>query len=157
MNDETTFERLTGNRAIETAGVLWVMQLERDAGRNPIDRRSERGFPGDIVSHPRIIEVKAVGGDARGADLPLEVPQIERARADPNFHLYFVDRVAQGNPKLFCLKVFHGEQLGRLLSRGGASAASSSCQCPSMSSTRRPVGKPSRVVAAGDARRRSRP
>lgn len=114
---EVTFEPLSGNRMVETAAILWVIELERLAGREAHDRRSLRGFPGDIESPPRVIEVKAVGGDARGADLPLEVTQVERGRVDPNFYLYLIDRVAQGNPAQFRLKVFGGEQLARLLAR----------------------------------------
>jgi hypothetical protein len=114
---EITFEPLVGNRRIEDAAIHWIEQLERDAGRLPVDRRQERTFPGDIESPPRIIEVKAVGADARGADLPLEVAQVERGRADKDFYLYLVDRIAQGNPAQFRLKVFGGEQLARLLAR----------------------------------------
>lgn len=115
--EEVTFERLTGNRNIETAAILWVMELERAAGRAPVDKRSVPSFPGDIESPPRVIEVKAVGGEARGNDLPLEVPQVERAKVDPNFHLYVVDRIAQGNPAKFRLKIFSGERLERLIER----------------------------------------
>jgi hypothetical protein len=114
---EITFAPLVGNRRIEDAAIHWVLLLERRAGRSPVDRRQERTFPADIESPPRIIEVKAVGGDARGADLPLEVAQVERGRTDPNFYLYLVDRVAQGDPAKFRLKVFGGEQLARLLAR----------------------------------------
>jgi hypothetical protein len=114
---EITFAPLSGNRAVETAAIEWVIELERQAGRPASDRRSVRDVPGDIESPPRIIEVKAVGGDARGADLPLEVAQVKRARTDPNFYLYLVDRIAQGNPADFRLKVFGGEQLTRLLAR----------------------------------------
>jgi hypothetical protein len=114
---EVTFEPLSGNRTIETAAIFWVIEKEREAGREAHDRRSVRGFPGDIESLPRVIEIKAVGGDARGADLPLEVAQVERGRTDPNFYLYLVDRVTQGNPALFRLKIFGGEQLSRMLAR----------------------------------------
>lgn len=115
--DEITFERLTGNRNIETAAIQWVMGLERTTGRFPVDKRSDPRYPADIDSPPRVIEVKAVGADARGQDLPLEVAQIERAKVDPNFYLYVVDRIAQGNPASFRLKVFAGERLARLIDR----------------------------------------
>jgi hypothetical protein len=108
---------LIGNRRIEDAAITWVMQLERDAGRLPVDRRYEATFPADIESPPRLIEVKAVGGDARGADLPLEVAQVERGRSDPDFFLYVVDHDAQGDPSKFRLKVFAWDQLARLLAR----------------------------------------
>lgn len=114
---EITFEPLVGNKHIEDAAIHWIERLERDAGRAPVDRRREPAFPGDIESPPRIIEVKAVGRDARGADLPLEVVQVERGRADTDFYLYVVDQIAQGDPSNFRLKVFGGEQLARLLGR----------------------------------------
>jgi hypothetical protein len=114
---EITFAPLSGNRAVETAAIEWVIELERQAGRQASDRRTVRDFPGDIESPPRIIEVKAVGGDARGADLPLEVAQVERGRTDHNFYLYLVDRIAQGDPANFRLKVFGGEQLAPRLAR----------------------------------------
>ena len=39
----------------------------------------------------------------RGADLPLEIPQyLEAARTHPDFYLYVVDNVRQGDPALFC-------------------------------------------------------
>jgi hypothetical protein len=117
VGDEITFERLVGNRRIETAAIEWVMDLERAAGRVPSDKRSDTRYPADIDSPPRVIEVKAVGADARGQDLPLEVAQVERARIDPNFYLYLVDRIAQGNPASFRLKVFAGERLARLITR----------------------------------------
>jgi hypothetical protein len=115
--EEVTFERLVGNRRIENAAIEWVLILERTAGRTPNDRRTDPKFPGDIESPPRIIEVKAVGGDARGVDLPLEVAQFERGCVDPDFYLYLVDRLAQGNPGLFRLKIFDGDRLARLLAR----------------------------------------
>ncbi|MDQ2934962.1 MAG: DUF3883 domain-containing protein [Chloroflexota bacterium] len=117
MDEEPVIERLVGNRAIETAAVLWVMELERAVGRAPLDRRFEAAFSADIESPPRLIEVKAVGGNQRGWFVPLEVPQVEEARRNPNFYLYVVDNVAQGNPAEFRLKVFGGEQLARLLVR----------------------------------------
>lgn len=113
--DIRTFERLSGNRVIETAALSWVMELERAAGREPTDRRAERGFPGDLESPPRTIEIKAVGGDARGADLPLEERQVNAAGADPEFYLYLVDNVAQGDPGQFRLHIFGGDQLQRLI------------------------------------------
>jgi len=87
------------------------------AGREPVDRRFEPSFPADIESPPRLIEVKAVGGNQRGWFVPLEVPQVDEARRNQDFYLYVVDNVAQGNPAEFRLKVFGGEQLARLLSR----------------------------------------
>ncbi len=107
---------LLNNRDVENAAIEWVMALERAAGREPVDVRYTRSG-GDIISPPRTIEVKAVGKSARGADLPLEIPQYEAARTDPNFYLYVVDNVRQGNPALFALRVLGGDRLQRLLLR----------------------------------------
>lgn len=96
---------------------MGLLDLEREAGRVPADKRSDPGYPADIDSPPRVIEVTAVGAEARGSDLRLEVAQVERARTDPNFYLYVVDRVAQGNPANFRLKVFAGDRLARLIAR----------------------------------------
>ncbi len=106
---------LRGNQAIEAAAVAWVMELERAAGREPVDRRYERAFPGDIESPPRIIEVKSTHTSYRGWLLPLQPVQVERGLADPNFCIYVVENVAQGNPALFTLKVLSGERLRQLL------------------------------------------
>jgi len=111
-----TFEPLVGNRAIEAAAIDHVLTLERAAGRMPVDRRFDAGFPGDINSPPRVIEVKAVGKNQRGWFVPLEPAQYRAATTDPNFYLYVVDNIRQGDPEQFRLKVFAGEQLGRLLS-----------------------------------------
>lgn len=113
--DIRSFERLVGNRVIETAALTWVTELERQAGREPRDKRSERGFPGDLSSPPRTIEIKAIGGDGRGADLPLEESQINAASGNPDFFLYLVDNVAQGNPEQFRLRIFGGDQLRRMI------------------------------------------
>lgn len=110
-----TFESLVGNKAIEDAAIAMVMQLERNAGRTPTDRRYEADFAGDISSPPRTIEVKAVGKDQRGWFVPLEARQYAAAVSDRNFWLYVVDNVRQGDPTAFRLKVFGGEQLARLL------------------------------------------
>lgn len=108
---------LVGNKAIEDAAIAFVMDLERDAGRNPVDRRYEAVFAADIESLPRIIEVKAVGRSQRGWFLPLEVPQVNEARTNPDFLVYIVDNVRQGDPSKFGLKVLGGERLARLLEK----------------------------------------
>jgi hypothetical protein len=108
---------LSGNKAIEDAAVAFVMDLERDAGRKPQDRRYEACFAADTESPPRTIEVKAVGGSQRGWFLPLEVPQVNEARTNPDFYVYIVDNVRQGNPAKFGLKVLSGERLARLLEK----------------------------------------
>jgi hypothetical protein len=106
---------LVGNKAIEDAAIAWVMELERSAGRSPIDRRYEAAYPGDIDSPPRAIEVKAVGGNQRGWFVPLEEAQYLEAGRNPDFWLYVVDNVRQGDPALFRLKVFGGASLAKLL------------------------------------------
>lgn len=112
-----TFEPLVGNRAIEDAAIKYVMDLERRAGREPVDRRYEASFAADISSPPRTIEVKAVGKDQRGWFVPIETRQYDAARSDPNFFLYVVDNIRQGDPSAFRLKVFGGDQLRRLLEK----------------------------------------
>jgi Protein NO VEIN, C-terminal len=88
---------LRGNKAIEDAAISWVMELERDAGRQPRDARY-RGAPADIESPPRIIEVKAFGKSNRGYDLWLETCQVDEARENADFFVYVVENVAQGDP-----------------------------------------------------------
>jgi hypothetical protein len=108
---------LVGNKAIEDAAIAFVIGLERQAGRSPQDRRYEAAFAADIESLPRIIEVKAVGGSQRGWFLPLEVPQVNEARSNPDFFVYIVDNVRQGDLAKFGLKVLGGERLARLLEK----------------------------------------
>jgi Protein NO VEIN, C-terminal len=107
---------LRGNKAIEDAAITWVMQLERDAGREPRDTRY-RGAPADIESAPRMIEVKAFGKSNRGNDLWLETRQVDEAHENPDFYVYVVENVAQGDLAGFKLKVLGGERLARLLER----------------------------------------
>lgn len=104
-------------RAVEQAAVLWVMKYERRHGREPVDRRYERSFPGDIESPPRVIEIKATATSYRGWFLPMEPVQLKHAQSDPNFHLYVVENVGQGNPAAFTLRAISGEHLRRLVTR----------------------------------------
>ncbi len=104
------------NKAIEEAAIAWVIQLERQAGRNPRDTRHQ-GAPADLESPPRLIEVKAFGTMTRGYDLWLELRQVEEALRNPNFYIYVVENVRQGHPEHFTLKVLGGERLARLLER----------------------------------------
>lgn len=106
---------MVGNKAIEEAAVAYLMDLERQAGRVPIDRRYAASYPADIESVPRVIEVKAIGGSQRGWFLPLEVAQVKEARRNPDFYVYVVDNVAQGDPDQFGLRVLGGDLLQRLL------------------------------------------
>ena len=107
---------LVGNKAIEDAAIAWVIQLEIAAGRRPQDTRY-RGAPADIESPPRLIEVKAFGKSTRGYDLLMEPRQLEEARANPDFYIYVVENVRQGNPLQFTLRVLAGDHLQRLLTR----------------------------------------
>jgi hypothetical protein len=108
---------ISGNNAIEEAAVRLVIDLERGAGREPIDRRHVAAFPADIESGDRFIEVKAFGGRPRGSFLWLEVVQVESARVHPNFWIYVVDNIRQGDPHAFGLRLLGGEQLARMLVR----------------------------------------
>ncbi len=92
------------------------MELERANGRDPSDTRY-RGAPADIESPPRVIEVKAFGTSNRGYELLMEVSQVEEARRNPNFFVYVVENVRQGDPAEFTLRVLGGSRLQRLLER----------------------------------------
>ncbi len=116
IEPEPEFAPLVGNKAVEDAAIAYVLDLERAAGRDPADTRY-RGAPADIESPPRLIEVKAFGTTNRGYDLWLEVRQVEEARANPNFFVYVVENVRQGDASKFTLKVLGGELLQRLLER----------------------------------------
>jgi hypothetical protein len=108
---------ITTFKGIEDAAIQWVMELERLAGREPVDSRY-RGAPADIESPPRVIEVKAVGkGSMRGEALALEARQVEEGRRNPNFFVYVVENVRQGDPNLFTLRILGGDRLRRLLDR----------------------------------------
>jgi hypothetical protein len=104
-------------RAVEEAAIAWVLEYERHAGRDPVDRRFVRAFAGDIDSPPRIIEVKATSTSYRGWFLPLEPIQVESGLSDPNFYLYVVENIGQGDPAKFTLRVLAGDQLRHLLAR----------------------------------------
>jgi hypothetical protein len=107
---------LSTNKAVEDAAITWVMDLERNAGRQPRDARYARS-PADIESPPRLIEVKAFGTTNRGYELWLEVSQVEEARKNADFYIYIVENVRQGDPENFTLKVLGNEQLQNLLAR----------------------------------------
>ena len=92
------------------------MELERANGRDPRDTRY-RGAPADIESPPRVIEVKAIGTSNRGYELLMEVSQVEEARRNPNFFVYVVENVRQGDPAEFTLRVLGGSRWRRLLER----------------------------------------
>lgn len=103
---------------VEDAAIEWVLDLEQKAGRRPEDRRYEARFPGDISSPPRVIEVKAAGRWVRSEGfLWLETVQVEEGRSNPDFFVYLVENVRQGDPSQFELRVLEGDRLKRLLER----------------------------------------
>jgi hypothetical protein len=107
---------LAGNKAIESAAIAWVIDLERTAGRQPRDMRY-KGAPADLESPPRMIEVKAFGKSNRGYDLWLETRQMEEPRKNADFYIYVVENVRQGDPAFFTLRVLGGARLQQLLTR----------------------------------------
>jgi hypothetical protein len=111
-----TFEPNVTNRAVEQAAIAFVVEYERARGREAHDTRSV-GAAADLVSGDRVIEVKAYGGSSRGSDLWLEVRQVEEARSNADFWLYVVENVKQGDPSVFRLLAFGGEDLAGLLLR----------------------------------------
>ena len=64
-----------------------------------------------------MIEVKAFGKSNRGYELWLEPRQFQEAHSNPNFYLYVVENVRQGDPNQFTLKVLGGERLRHLMER----------------------------------------
>lgn len=108
---------LIGNKAIEDAAITFVLEQERLAGREARDMRY-RGAAADLESGERVIEVKAAARFVRSSGfLMLESRQVEEAKRNPNFYLYVVENVAQGDPALFELRVIGGEQLQRIIAR----------------------------------------
>jgi hypothetical protein len=108
---------LVGNKAIEDAAIAFVMEYERQARRKPRDTRY-RGAPADVESTERIIEVKAAARSVRTSGfLMLEARQVEEARGNPNFYVYVVENVAQGDPAAFELRILGGDQLRKLVGR----------------------------------------
>ncbi|MDP3712176.1 MAG: DUF3883 domain-containing protein [Mycobacteriales bacterium] len=104
------------NRQVEAAAIEFVIAREAEEGRVATDTRYQ-GEAGDVVSGDRVVEVKAFGGSARGADLWLETRQVEEGRSNPNFWLYLVENIRQGDPAHYRLLRIGGEQLQALLAR----------------------------------------
>lgn len=101
-------------RALENAAVTWVMEYERRQGREPVDRRG-RGFPADIESSGRIIEIKSTATRFRGWYLSLQPIQLERAKSDGAFFLYVVENVGSGQDLgQITLRILAGDHLRRL-------------------------------------------
>jgi hypothetical protein len=74
-----------------------------------------QGAPADSESPPRLIEVKSFGTSNRGYGLWLEVRQVREAKANPDFYVYVVENVRQGDPELFTLRVLGGDRLQHLI------------------------------------------
>lgn len=108
---------IAGSRGIENAAVDFVIDYERRHGRIATNARGRPGFPGDVESDGRIIEIKAVGRSQRGWFLPIETTQHDRALADDSFYVYVVENVRQGDPSQFQLKILEPGHLRRLLER----------------------------------------
>lgn len=104
------------NRQVEDAGLRYVIDQEALAGRIATDTRGRRAA-GDLTSGERVVEVKAYGGSARGQDVWLEVRQIEEARSNPDFWLYIVENIRQGDPAQYRLLRVGGQRLAGLLTR----------------------------------------
>lgn len=108
---------LIGNKAIEDAAINFVKDYEVRAGRSPRDTRY-RGAAADIESSDRVIEVKAAARSVRSSGfLLLESRQVDEARKNPNFYIYLVENVGQGDPQRFELRILGGVQLRRLVER----------------------------------------
>lgn len=114
VKDEDSVGLIIGNKAIEDAAIRYVIEKEHQLGREAKDTRY-RGAPADLESGGRVIEVKAVGGKLRGYGLPLEPRQVEEAKANPNFFIYVVENVAQGDVSKYEVRVLSGDQLRRLI------------------------------------------
>jgi hypothetical protein len=102
------------DKTIEDRAVRFVIGQERHFGREARDTRRQPGAA-DVASGDRVIEIKASSGWAVRENGLLYVtgPQLRRA-SDPNFYLYIVENVSQGDPSKIEIRVLHGEDLQRL-------------------------------------------
>ena len=108
---------LTSNHAVETAAVEFVIGYELRRGRLAVDRRYRPGYPADIESDGRLIEVKASGTSFRSWFLPLEESQRAAALSNDAFFIYVVENVRQGDPARFTLRILDSAHLRRLLKK----------------------------------------
>ncbi len=115
MSEPTLPQHIT-NRAIEDAAIAHVLDWEAAHGRPSHDTRGT-GAAADVAGVHRTIEVKAYGGLARGQDLWLEPRQVAEGRHNPNFWLYIVENIRQGDPARFRLLQIGGEALQAMLDR----------------------------------------
>ncbi|MYX34381.1 MULTISPECIES: DUF3883 domain-containing protein [unclassified Streptomyces] len=105
------------NSKTEQGAIVHVMALERAAGREPRDVRSE-GHPYDIDSPPRRIEVKAFSGSARTQPIPLEERQVAAVLEDPeHYYVYVVDNLAQLAGQEVDVRLLHGGTLLAMIKR----------------------------------------
>lgn len=104
------------NRTIEDLAIAWVRELERADGREPRDARGQSAV--DIISSERHIEVKAFGGSARGEMLWLEEAQVREARQNPDFWLYVVDGLRNGDPDSYGIVRYSRDEAVALIERG---------------------------------------
>ena len=104
-------------RVVEHAAIDWVMAYERAHQRQPVDRRGERAYPGDIESTGRVIEIKSTYSDFRGWYLALQPVQRDAAMDDSSFHVYVVEKIGQGDPALFRLRILAGDQLRQMVTK----------------------------------------
>lgn len=104
------------NKAIEDAAIAYVLDWEAAHGRPSHDTRGT-GSAADVAGDDRTIEVKAYGGFARGQDLWLEPRQIAEGLQNPNFWLYIVENIRQGDPTRFRLVPIGGDTLRAMLAR----------------------------------------
>ena len=105
------------NKQVEDAAIAFVVAHEQAAGRTATDVRYT-GAAGDVESTGRVIEIKAFGKSARTEGfLWLEARQYDEAQTNPDFWVYVVDNVTQGDPDQFGLVMLGGEQLTALLAR----------------------------------------
>ena len=101
------------NRQVEDIAIRLVLEREHTAGRAAVDTRG-RGALADIEGN-WLIEAKAFGRSARGADLWLETRQVHAALAEPDrFHLVLVENIRSAEPRIIDI---HAEQLVQLLDR----------------------------------------
>ena len=104
------------NREIESAAIAYVIEREAVEGREAHDTRG-RGAAGDLASRNRVIEVKAYGTTARGNDMWLEARQVEEAKVNPDFWVYVVENIRQGDPSQFRLLCIGGDDLHALIGK----------------------------------------
>jgi hypothetical protein len=93
--EESPAEPIVGNKRIEDAAIRFVVEQERQMGREAADTRY-RGAAADLESAGRTIEVKAVGGLLRGYGLrssPGSSRRLERTRTSTSTSLRTWPRV----------------------------------------------------------------